>query len=114
MAWLAQRMANIVHPTDNHTPTVRLNANVGPTLSCYLGKNNNIEVLRCLVTQSLKNASNIETQGLVTVLHISGQTMLKRKSKKNIKLYHVGSIVMHQSWPARPMIDKVSFPFCTQ
>ena len=37
MAWLAQRWANIVHPTDNHTPTVRLNANVGPTLSCYLG-----------------------------------------------------------------------------
>ena len=37
MATLAQRWANIVHPTDNHTPTMRLNANVGPTLSCYLG-----------------------------------------------------------------------------
>ena len=33
MAWLAQRWANIVHPTDNHTPTVRLNANVAPTFS---------------------------------------------------------------------------------
>ena len=37
MTWLAQRWANIVRPTDNHTPTVRFNANVGPTLSCYLG-----------------------------------------------------------------------------
>ena len=38
MAWLAERWANIVHPTDNHTPTMRLNANIGPTLSCYLEK----------------------------------------------------------------------------
>ena len=37
ITWLAQRWANIVRPTDNHTPTVRFNANVGPTLSCYLG-----------------------------------------------------------------------------
>ena len=44
MAWLAQRWANIVHPTDNHTPKVRLNANVGPTLSCYLGTSTLVEL----------------------------------------------------------------------
>ena len=37
MAWLAQYWANIAHPTDNHTPTVRFNAIVVPTLPCYLG-----------------------------------------------------------------------------
>ena len=45
MAWLAQRWANIVHPTDNHTPTVRLNANVGPTLSCYLGMTSSFDIV---------------------------------------------------------------------
>ena len=53
MAWLAQRWANIVHPTDNHTPTMRFNTKVGPTLSCYLG----CCVLCCVLEQRHINSA---------------------------------------------------------
>ena len=37
ISWLAQYWARIGQPTDKHQPTIQPNANVGPTLSSYLG-----------------------------------------------------------------------------